>query len=203
MVDFDDPTKVKDVFYSEVKDLVWSMYPNAGAVEVLEHQIRKRTPEFPYHTGEEYKNLLPTTVVHVDFSADSGMKSSRAAFKEASDQYPHLLAVNLWKSLQGPGDDWPLALCDARTVDYEKDIISQDLVFANRLNENARVYHNSKQRWYYFPNLRDDEIVVFQQMDSRVPRGRGVPHSGFLNPSADKDAAPRVSVEVRVFVYFK
>jgi len=39
MVDFDDPTKVKDVFYSEVKDLVWSMYPNAGAVEVLEHQV--------------------------------------------------------------------------------------------------------------------------------------------------------------------
>lgn len=67
-----------------------------------------------------------------------------------------------------------MALCDARTVDYEKDIISQDLVFANRLNENARVYHNSKQRWYYFPNLRDDEIVVFQQMDSRVPRGRGL-----------------------------
>jgi hypothetical protein len=128
---------------------------------------------------------------------------------------------SLWKSLQGPGDDWPLALCDVRTVDYEKDIVSQDLVFADRLNENSRVYYNKKQAWYYYPNLRDDEIIVFQQMDSRFPSGKGkippivereifqltcrvgVPHSGFMNPFADQDAAPRVSIEIRVFVYFE
>ncbi|CAN9477756.1 unnamed protein product [Alternaria alternata] len=203
MAEFDDSAKVESIFYTEVKDLVREMYPGAGFIGVLEHQIRKRTPQFPYHTGEQYRNLLPTTLVHIDFTHDSAIKTGRAAFKEAADRHPHLLALNLWKSLQGPGDDWPLALCDVRTVDYEKDIVSQDLVFADRLNENSRVYYNKKQAWYYYPNLRDDEIIVFQQMDSRFPSGKGVPHSGFMNPFADQDAAPRVSIEIRVFVYFE
>ncbi|KAF2831289.1 hypothetical protein CC86DRAFT_366686 [Ophiobolus disseminans] len=203
MADFDDSTKVKEVFYAEVKGVLKEMYPAACAIEVLEHQIRKRTPQFPYHTGEPYANLLPTNLVHIDFTTDSAIKSGRAAFKERATQYSKLLVVNLWKSLQGLGNDWPLALCDARTVDYENDLESQDLVFADRYNENSRVYYNDKQKWYYYANLRDDEIVVFQQMDSQAPFGRGVPHTGFFNPFADKDAAPRVSIEIRVFIYFK
>ncbi|KAF2786836.1 hypothetical protein K505DRAFT_343458 [Melanomma pulvis-pyrius CBS 109.77] len=203
MADFDDSAKVEDVFYTEVKDLLKEMYPDACAIEVLEHQIRKRTQQFPYHTGEPYKNLLPTTLVHIDFTSESAALTGRAVFKDSADRYPNLLVVNLWKSLQGPGDDWPLALCDVRTVDYEKDVVSQDLVFDNRFNENLRVYYSDKHKWYYYANLQDDEIVVFQQMDSRARSGRGVPHSGFLNPCADEDAAPRVSVEIRVFINFK
>ena len=49
----------------------------------------------------------------------------------------------------------------------------QDIVFDNRFNENSRMYYSDKHQWYYYADLQDDEIVVFQQMDSRVSTGRG------------------------------
>lgn len=39
MAEFDDSDKVEAVFYTEVKDLLQELYPNARAIEVLEHQV--------------------------------------------------------------------------------------------------------------------------------------------------------------------
>ncbi|KAK6066407.1 methyltransferase CmcJ [Seiridium cupressi] len=128
---------------------------------------------------------------------------SHAAFKAASQQYRRLLTVNLWKSLQGPGNDWPLGLCDWRTVDRDSEVAYQDVVFDDRYSENARIYYGPKHQWYYFKDLQDDEVIVFRQTDSAIQGGGGVPHTGFFNPHVDKDAAPRVSIELRAFVYFE
>ena len=39
MEDFDQSSKVEEVFYREVKDLLKNKYPEACAIEVLEHQV--------------------------------------------------------------------------------------------------------------------------------------------------------------------
>ncbi|KAK9802077.1 putative Methyltransferase [Seiridium cardinale] len=201
--DFDAPDKVEDVFYPEAIKALRQLFPDAAKIEMLEHQIRKRHPAFPVATGEPYQNLLPTTLVHIDFTPDSATKISHAAFRAASQQYRRLLTVNLWKSLQGPGNDWPLGLCDWRTVDRDSEVEHQDVVFNDRYSENARIYYGPKHQWYYFKDLQDDEVIVFRQSDSAIQGGGGVPHTGFFNPHVDKDAAPRVSIELRAFVYFE
>lgn len=81
--------------------------------------------------------------------------------------------VSFWKSLQGPGNDWPLAFCDWRTVNRKCDTISADVVFHNRFTENERLYYSPKHKWYYFQDLGDDEVVVFRQTDSEVENGGG------------------------------
>ena len=77
-----DEVCVKDVYYSEFKYLLRQFF-GATRVEILEHllshlkhlilmfafrahgsQIRKRHPEFPVSTGEDYEFLQPTMVVH-------------------------------------------------------------------------------------------------------------------------------------------
>jgi len=104
--------------------------------------------------------------------------------------------------LQGPGNDWPLAFCDWRTVNRKCDTISADVVFHNRFTENERLYYSPKHKWYYFQDLGDDEVVVFRQTDSEVENGGGVPHASFNNSRADKDAPPRESIELRAYIFY-
>ena len=75
--------------------------------------------------------------------------------------------------MQGPGNDWPLAICDRRTVDYKSEVVGQDIVYADRFTENARVYYSPEHKWYWFKDLQQDEVVIFQQSDSDIEGGGG------------------------------
>ncbi|KAI4595982.1 hypothetical protein KJ359_006274 [Pestalotiopsis sp. 9143b] len=201
--DFDDPDKVEECFYPEVKQMLEQMFPQAAAIEILEHKIRKRDLQFPLASGKPYHVMLPTNAIHIDCTPDAASFISKVAYPASAERYPKLCMINLWKSLQGPGNDWPLALCDRRTVDYDVDLMGQDMVSFDRVTENAKVYHSPRHDWYYLDEMRDDEVLVFQQFNSEVEGGGGVPHTGFFNPMVKKGAAPRSSIELRVFLYFE
>jgi hypothetical protein len=79
---------------------------------------------------------------------------------------------SFWKSFQGPGNDWPLALCDWRTIDYDSESITADVVYYNRYTENERLYYSPEHRWYYFKDLGHDEVIMLRQTDSNL-QGRG------------------------------
>jgi hypothetical protein len=81
---------------------------------------------------------------------------------------------SFWKSLQGPGDDWPLALCDSRTIDHSSESIAADVVFQDRFSENERLYYSPKHEWYYFKDLGNEEVIMFRQVDSELEGGGGV-----------------------------
>jgi len=123
--------------------------------------------------------------------------------------------------------DWPLALCDASTVDPEN-VQPGDLVYGDYVVENCQVHESPSQKWYYLRDQGPEEAWVFVQSDSaslrpgkfesscsEFPIGfrvrvlhmltcqvTGVPHSSFPNPLASKDDNPRESIEVRALVYY-
>jgi len=107
----------------------------------------------------------PTSVVHIDYTLFSAVESSRELLGLAPENFNRVLAVNLWKPLKGPLTDWPLAVCDARTVE-ESDLIATDIVRRTVFNENYQVYYNEKQEWWYLSEQRSDEIMVFCQAES-------------------------------------
>jgi hypothetical protein len=76
------------------------------------------------------------------------------------------------KSFQ-PGNDWPLALCDARSLDHSSDTTAVDIVYPDRYTENEIAYYNSEHAWYYFKDIADDEIILFLQKDSSKVGGGG------------------------------
>jgi hypothetical protein len=49
----------------------------------------------------------------------------------------------------------------------------QDIVYEDRFTENARVYASPEHKWYYYKDLQEDEIVVFQQCDTTIEGGKG------------------------------
>ena len=67
--------------------------------------------------------------------------------------------------MKGPVRDWPLALCDASTVD-PKDVQPGDLVYGNYVVENCQVHESPSQKWYYLRDQGPEEAWVFVQSDS-------------------------------------
>lgn len=67
--------------------------------------------------------------------------------------------------------DWPLALCDARTVDFGNDTMPGDVVDPNHVFENTQVHYNSAQKWYYLSNQLPTELMLFKNADSEEPVG--------------------------------
>jgi len=73
---------------------------------------------------------------------------------------------SFWKPLKGPVVDWPLALCDAATVE-PADFHPHDFVFSPiKARENMMVYYNKNHKWYYLSNQNPHEVFIFRQADS-------------------------------------
>ncbi|KAF7531310.1 hypothetical protein G7054_g8989 [Neopestalotiopsis clavispora] len=181
--EFENKKKVEQWYYPEVKQLLQQTFPEAANIEILDHGIRKRERQ----ADDAIDVMAPTNVVHIDYAGDSFYKTCLETSKASTEKCSRVVLVNLWKCLQGPGNDWPLALCDRRTVNYDIDIIDEDEVL---------------HEWYWFKDLQEDEVIMFQQFDTNIEGGGGAPHAGFLNPSTAKGAAPRKSIEIRAFIYF-
>ena len=70
--------------------------------------------------------------------------------------------------------DFPLTLCDRRTVDYASQTTAMDVVTHNFANENTRIYFDEKHKWYYWHGLQVDEVIAFVQADSEAENRAGM-----------------------------
>ncbi len=77
----------------------------------------------------------------------------------------------MWRVLKGPNNDWPLALCDFSLINPE-DITLNDALHYKRVGENSLLHHSEAHRWYYLSDMREDDLIVFRNVDSEgeMPR---------------------------------
>ncbi|MDT4847151.1 hypothetical protein FQZ97_812000 [compost metagenome] len=99
----------------------------------------------------------------------------------------------------------PLAVCDARTV-FQDDLIPTGV--GTRPGEpllprtGLGVCYNAAQRWYYFPDMAEDEALVLKMWDTESERSQWAAHTAFSDPTSKPDAAPRVSLDARFIAFF-
>jgi FtsP/CotA-like multicopper oxidase with cupredoxin domain len=109
----------------------------------------------------------------------------------------------VWRPIRGPLVASPLALCDAQTLAQEN-LVASDLLYPDRKGEIYSVTYNPAQRWYYFPKMATDEVVLIRCFDSaQQGAARFSAHGAFDDPETPPDAPPRASIEVRTLVFFK
>ncbi|KAK7422146.1 hypothetical protein QQZ08_009614 [Neonectria magnoliae] len=108
-----------------------------------------------------------------------------------------------WKPLNGPIKDWPLALCDASTVNVDTDLEKADAVQPDTIEENYQVYYRPQQRWYYVSEQKNSEVLLFRVFDSVLGQNAaGVPHAAFQHPGADGTERPRESIEANLVLWW-
>lgn len=120
----------------------------------------------------------------------------------------HCAVLDVWRSMDfsGPIEQPPLAVCDARSI------APGDMVAARAISPRAdradfvtyNLAHNPFQRWYYYPDMAPDEVLVFRLYDTREERQsrRPVFHGAVFDPTRPPDARLRESYELRIAALF-
>ncbi|KAL8805665.1 MAG: hypothetical protein Q9182_001809 [Xanthomendoza sp. 2 TL-2023] len=110
-----------------------------------------------------------------DTTAEEAMSTFQQVNGDGATLPPDLRyqVVNVWKPLRGPLRDWPLALCDAASVQADH-LVAADGVFKTRVTENLQVHYDADHRWYYLEDQKPSELLVFRQADSHPARRIGM-----------------------------
>jgi len=195
---FYDEEEVRNTHYPEVEKLV-AATAGARRVVVFDHTVRRR-----FHDTDATLRREPVPRVHNDYTTKSGPQRVRDLMGEEAQNLlrRRFSIVNVWRPIRGPLEDWPLALCDARSV-AEGDLIATDLLYKDRTGETYSVRHNAAHRWFYAPRMTRNEVLLFRCYDSTEHgSARFVPHAAFQDPTAPHTAAPRESIELRCLVFY-
>jgi hypothetical protein len=107
--------------------------------------------------------------------------------------------INFWRPIKGPVLDHPLVVCDAGSI-APGDLVP---VSTGLRHEVFMLSYNPAHRWYYFPRIESDELILIKGFDSMCDgRARFTAHAAFADPSTPPDAPPRESIEVRALLFF-
>jgi hypothetical protein len=197
--DFYDEEQTSTIYYPEVERLVKDL-TGAATVLIFDYNLRSSSRAVRSRTGA----YPPAQFAHSDYTLSSGPQRVRDLLDPLTEERlrRRFLFLNLWRPINRPVEDDALAVCEAQSVS-QSDLVATDLIYANRTGEIYNITFNPRHRWYYFPHMTPDEVLIFTCFDSSDPaRANCVPHCAFHDPTAPPDAAPRESVEVRAVALF-
>jgi len=191
---FVDDAAVRDGYYAEVEDMLRQHIPGIKKVVIFDHTIRRRTKDSPRQ---------PVQQVHVDQTP--GAAAVRVRRHLPAEEAEELLKsryqiINVWRPIENPASDFPLAVVDWRST-APGDFIPVDLMYPQRADsamddddrgkealpteaslfstegyevrgETLGVAPNERHKFYYMKDMTPDEVMLLKCFDSR---GEGMP----------------------------
>jgi hypothetical protein len=210
VTDFWDDGQLAAIYTPEVAKLV-AAHTGAAAVVVFDHTRRSTVLE---HRDRRLARD-PAGAAHTDYTDASARQRLRDAVTDPAEAEARLCkrfaVVNVWRSMTGPIEQWPLAVCDARSIDDDllhtverRDNARKEPSFEySRPSETRHASYDARHRWYYFPRMARNEVVLLKNYDTLTDgTARYSLHSAIEDPTTPPDAAPRESIESRAFAFF-
>lgn len=201
---FDDDDWIERVYLPELHRTLCRTL-GAKDATIFDWMLRKRAVSFPQrNVGESNEDQpQPSLSAHIDYTTAELESRLDRYFGADKDKlkHRHYQVINIWKPLSGPCRDFPMAYCDPRSVEKQRDLYIVDEVFTNVANEVFQVHHNANHKWYWVPDQLSSEITIFQAFDSKHEQNLAVPHCSF-DLGAAGSGPPRQSIEVRAFVFY-
>jgi hypothetical protein len=156
----------------------------------------------------------PATDVHVDMHP--GRAHARFEAMPEAGAYSRAVMTSLWRAYSPPPQDWPLAILDYRSVDDTEgepnlllfvdsipapDEVPDVIEDADSQPAGSIFAYRPGHRWWYFPGMNPDEVLLFKLHDSDHSVAWRAPHTAF-HDAASHDAHPRMSIELRTVAFF-
>lgn len=198
----------------ETAELLTSV-TGAEAVEFFDATVRRQDATPSGATPHQ----APHQRVHVDQSP-AGARARAARHGREGRCFGRFQIVNVWRPLLEPVRNYPLALCDYRSLDLSADLVATRLEFPEWLKdrENYSVKHNPRHRWHYWRSLAPDEALLFKIYDSASrslalaadgterPESADVaglcPHTAFYDEKGPDIGHLRTSLEMRAVLFY-
>jgi hypothetical protein len=213
-VDFYDQQQIDSLYAAEVERVLRDL---TGADEVALFGGVRRNVARP-----QGRVFNAATDVHVDYSTAEARRAARGLLglgAKAPLHYRRFMAINLWRAISDPPQDQPLAVCDAMSVVTQSGVpntrilvnvlpppetMSRELPPDDAERSHGWLFHfDPAHRWYYYPDMTRDELLLFKLYDSTEMGPWRCPHASFVNPAVPAGVPPRESYEIRSFLYFK
>jgi len=147
---FLDQEQIASLYEAEIESFLQAV-TGCYRVHIFDHTVRASDPEL-----RELKQVRePASLVHNDYTASSGFVCLRENLGDDAEllSQGRFQILNIWRPLVDPVEDYPLALCDARSVN-PLDLIDSERRAPNHRGEIQLAVHAPEQRWYYFPEMR-------------------------------------------------
>ncbi len=189
---FQDDSAIRTGYYAEVEALLRSELPGIKKVVIFDHTIRRRTKASPRQ---------PVQQVHVDQTPGAAeVRVRRHVLPEEAEALlkGRYQIINVWRPIENPASDFPLALVDWRSTKPE-DFVKVDLLYPKDSTadvnasgkevapdpassestagyeikgETYGVAPNEGHRFYYVKDMTPEEAMFIKCFDSR---GQGMP----------------------------
>ena len=199
--DFYDDHEVLRVYYPEVEKIVMAA-TGAAKVVVFDHTIRIDDED----KQAARKVRAPVKNMHNDFNDKSAAQRVRdllPAGEAEARLKKRYGSINVWRSINGTVQTAPLVVCDARSIDDDKDWIASERHYGDRVGVVLSLRYSPDHHWYYFPDLDEDEVVLLKNHDSLTDgTAKFTAHGSFRHPDTRPDAAPRESIEIRTLMFW-
>jgi hypothetical protein len=199
VVDFYDEDEISRVYYPEMEALV-KAESGAKRVVVFDHTLR--TPDIELREAAKIREVVRR--VHNDYTEWSAPKRVRDLLPDEADQLlqRRFAIVQVWRPIRHLVECWPLAIADAQSLS-PADMVVTERRYQDRIGQTSAITFNPTHRWYWFPQMRPDEALVFKVYDSlQDGRARFTAHTAFEDPTTPPNARPRESIEIRTLAFF-
>ena len=161
----------------------------------------------------------PAADVHVDLAPDHAPRLAAMMLERAHTghkTYRRFLATSLWRAFSPGPQDWPLALCDGTSIAPEEGVHNYLVRVASRPDAQqmlapidgeqqlpaALIFRYAPHhRFYYYPDMNRDEIVLLKLHDSDHDQAWFAPHTAFHDVERP-GTRTRESIEYRTIAYW-
>jgi len=211
--EFEDEEKVKAVYFKEVEA---EMKRVTGAEDVIIWNYFFRNDDRVTGMSQDHHNttLGYSRAIHCDthpWSAEKVLENFIKVTGRTDLNNKRFVYLTGWRNIRDtPVLDNHLALLDEGTLVKPDDIIVRDNFSYDPVKGNYKIIqytlwkkNASQHKWYYFPSLTRDELILHKQFDSDITKkGRMVFHTSVPDPTAPSNVPSRASIEVRGFCFF-
>jgi glutathione S-transferase len=201
--DWENESAVRSTFYLEIVSFLQKTQA-ASRVLVFDHTIRTEKNASKALTDEKNTSQRsPVMLVHCDYTSESGPLRMRQMLPdEAEDLLSRRVAfINVWKPINRVVEERPLAMIDTQSC-RSKDFFKLHLRYRDRDGENYVMRYREGHKWWYFPSMTTEEVVLLKTFESEGGRAGFVGHSAFVDPTSREGAPLRESVEIRAVCFF-
>ena len=199
VVDFFNEAEVRSTYFAEMETLIKN---EIGASRVVVFDYTLRTSDDADREARKIREAVQR--VHNDYTEWSGPQRVKEILPDEAEELlkRRFAIVQVWRPIRLPVESFPLAICEARSVQFSDFVISERR-YPNRVGQTYAVKYNPNHKWYWFPRMRRDEALVFKVYDSlKDGRARWTAHTAFDDPTAPPNARPRESIEIRTLAFF-
>ena len=188
--------------YPDLKRMVWTYNVVRGGDRLMDQPKAVDLPHLDYHQNDTERRAFHDE--HgLGFCPDPC--EGRLLLGENNDERGEFkVLLGIWKPIHPQKVcDFPLAVVDARTLRAEDQALNKlhfGLGFTTIHILGGLVHYDPRHEWAYFPFQSTNEVLVFHQYSKDKLFAN--PHSSFHNRNCPAATEERVSVEMRLALFF-